>query len=766
MNTIMTIFTKRSIRLLLIAIAVGVTAGCNFGTTPDAPTSTPQQNLGVISGLVWQDQCSNNEDTDLLPSGCVIFDSAFVGNGVYDDGELGLDSFSITLGTGVCPADGLATAMTDVSGTFIFSELAPGEYCVTAHDSTSQNALWTYPKSGSGAGVGWITVTVGAAEIVRDINFGRDYLEIPPTAEPTEMPPSPVCTDAASFVRDVTIPDGTRFDPGESFTKTWRLRNEGTCTWNPDYAAVSVASFSLIGPTLMTLPTSVSPGSTIDISMEMQAPLIDGAYEGFWKLRNDSGGLFGIGDDGDGPFWVSIEVGAEPEPEITEWRGEYFDNKDLAGEPVLIRNDEEIDFDWGSGAPDEDVPSNNFSVLWTREVEFKHAIYRFTLEMDDGASLWVDDVLVIDEWVDGSVRERYVDLEMKKGKHKLEIAYYESRDQAKISFDWEELKDPTFESWKGTYWLNKTMDSKWALISDDEEIDFDWKDDSPHFSIPENIFSVQWKRTVDFEPGLYIFNAHADDGLRVFLDDALIIDEWHQSNGKELYSVEMNISGEHELTVAYYEQKGQAMVQFWWTLEGPENTPPEVVDDEYNAKKGLVLEIDAPGVLENDQDPDGDRLSALLEGGPSHGQVELSADGSFRYTPDEEFDGEDSFRYRASDGLETSAIATVTINVIAGNNPPIAKNDSYSISEGGYFDVSSPGILGNDWDPDGDELTATLVVDVTAGTLDLREDGSFSYAPNLGFTGEDMFTYQITDFNGESSTASVYIKVKPVEVEI
>jgi hypothetical protein len=660
----------RQFRLPLTIFALLMVAGCNLNATEEIPTSTPTPDQGAISGRVWQDRCLNYEETNPLPSGCILLNSSLIADGIFGNDEAGLDSVTLTLGHGACPSEGVATTISDVSGLFAFTELLPGDYCVTAHDTTNQEAIWSYPKLSSGVGVGWITVTVNAGEITREINFGRDVIEVLPTPEPTDLPPVQTCTDKAEFVRDVTIPDGTRIDPGATFTKTWRFRNDGTCTWNPNYAVVSVSSFSLLGPKLVTLATSVAPGEAIDISMEMQAPLVDGVYEGFWKLRNERGGLFGIGTDGIGPFWVSIEVGPEPEPEITEWKGEYFDNKDLDGDPVLIRNDEEIDFDWGFGSPDEDVPSNDFSVLWTRELEFKEAIYRFTLEMDDGASLWVDDTLVIDGWEDGAVRTRTVQLQMEKGKHDLQVAYYENDGHAQVSFNWVELSAPSFEGWQGTYWPDKSKDSDWALVRDDGEIDFDWGDGSPHLAIPENVFAVQWKKTVEFEPGLYRLNARADDGIRVYIDDALTIDEWHQSNGSELYSIALNLSGEREITVEYYEQKGEAKVQFSWTFEGPENNPPEAVEDVFRAVADTILQVDSPGILENDQDPDGDTLTALLEESPGHGVLVLAEDGSFQYTPNEGYTGEDRFRYRASDGAATSAIVEARIFVSPGNVIP------------------------------------------------------------------------------------------------
>jgi hypothetical protein len=125
------------------------------------------------------------------------------------------------------------------------------------------------------------------------------------------------------------------------------------------------------------------------------------------------------------------------------------------------------------------------------------------------------------------------------------------------------------------------------------------------------------------------------------------------------------LSGDHEITVLYYENAGVAKVQFEWELIEPENYAPEAVDDAYSVNQDEILEIEVPGVLANDIDLDGDELIVSLEIEPSNGMLELSEDGSFLYTPDEGFSGEDSFGYVASDGAAESEVGMVTISVLA-----------------------------------------------------------------------------------------------------
>jgi hypothetical protein len=78
--------------------------------------------------------------------------------------------------------------------------------------------------------------------------------------------------DWAQFVADVTIPDGTSFAPGAAFTKTWRLKNIGTCAWNTSYALVYASGEKMGTTTVVNLPSSVAPGATIDLTVNMTAP--------------------------------------------------------------------------------------------------------------------------------------------------------------------------------------------------------------------------------------------------------------------------------------------------------------------------------------------------------------------------------------------------------------------------------------------------------------------------------------------------------------
>ncbi|MGV0795300.1 cadherin-like domain-containing protein, partial [Mycolicibacterium sp. XJ1819] len=125
-----------------------------------------------------------------------------------------------------------------------------------------------------------------------------------------------------------------------------------------------------------------------------------------------------------------------------------------------------------------------------------------------------------------------------------------------------------------------------------------------------------------------------------------------------------------------------------------------------------------------------DDLTAVLVDGPANGTLELNADGSFTYTPNQDFYGTDTFTYMANDGELDGNTATVTITVNPVNDEaPIAADDAYAVDEDGVLTVTGPGVLANDTDFDNDDLTAILVDGPANGTLTLNPDGSLTYTP-------------------------------------
>src|SRR5439155_786287 len=149
--------------------------------------------------------------------------------------------------------------------------------------------------------------------------------------------------------------------------------------------------------------------------------------------------------------------------------------------------------------------------------------------------------------------------------------------------------------------------------------------------------------------------------------------------------------------------------------------------------------------------------------GPAHGTLTLNADGSLVDMTAPNFNGTDSFTYKASDGQAQSGVATVTITVTPINDAPVAANDdSYTTPEDTQLTVGAPGVLANDSDVDGDILTAALVSGPAHGTLTLNADGSLVYMPAPNFNGTDSFTYKASDGQAQSGVATEAIRAVEV----
>lgn len=188
-------------------------------------------------------------------------------------------------------------------------------------------------------------------------------------------------------------------------------------------------------------------------------------------------------------------------------------------------------------------------------------------------------------------------------------------------------------------------------------------------------------------------------------------------------------------------------------------------DDSYASPRDVTLSVGAPGVLGNDSHADGDPLAATLNSDVANGTLGLEADGSFTYVPEPGYVGSDSFTYVATDGIEQSNVATVTITVSV-SAATLAVDDFYTTPLGTELIVAAPGILGNDIG--GPERWAFKRSGPSAGSLTLGNDGSFTYIPDAGFLGSDSFTYDFWDGENEewSNIATVHIEVAQVDLDI
>jgi VCBS repeat-containing protein len=233
-------------------------------------------------------------------------------------------------------------------------------------------------------------------------------------------------------------------------------------------------------------------------------------------------------------------------------------------------------------------------------------------------------------------------------------------------------------------------------------------------------------------------------------------------NGSFTYTPTANYNGSDSFTYQANDGVADSNVATVSLTVTAVNDAPVAVNDIYTATEDTPLTITAPGVLVNDTDVDGDFFWMKWYYPASHGDLTFYDDGSFVYTPASDFAGTDTFTYQATDGVENSNWATVTITVTAVNDAPVAVNDTYTATEDTPLTVTALGVLINDTDVEGDLLTAVKVSDPAHGVVTLNANGSFTYTPTANYNGSDSFTYQANDGAANSNVATVSLTVTPV----
>jgi hypothetical protein len=268
---------------------------------------------------------------------------------------------------------------------------------------------------------------------------------------------------------------------------------------------------------------------------------------------------------------------------FTDWHGEYFDNRDMVGGPMLERNDAEINFDWGVGPPVGWMPDDNFSVRWTRTVNFAPGYYRFAVQADDGVRLWIDHSILIDKWQDMDYELHYVDGTYLQGQHTIRLEYYERAGNARVRCWWEtgtyDNEPPSYvpgapgaapaapgeedDPWETSYFANDNLGGDPVLTRIETSLDHNWGWGSPGDGVPKDHFSVRWTQPLYFRAGTYRFTTYTDDGVRLWVDGRLLIDSWRPMRGYRSATLWLS-EGVHDVRMEYYERSGVALARLTW----------------------------------------------------------------------------------------------------------------------------------------------------------------------------------------------------------
>lgn len=271
-----------------------------------------------------------------------------------------------------------------------------------------------------------------------------------------------------------------------------------------------------------------------------------------------------------GASTIYAQNGPTPQHSDPTWQVSYWNNKTLAGDPLLQSTEANLDWNWGTGSPHASIPADGFSARWTRIIDVTAGSYRFTATADDGIRVYVDNNLIINQWHDHPAQTFTADISLSAGHHQVVVEYYENSGQAVAKLTWAPAS-VTPVNWYGEYFNNRTLSGAPVLVRDDAEINFNWGAGSPAAGLPADGFSARWTRTVNFPAGNYRFTTTSDDGVRLWVNGHLLIDKWVDQTASS-HSGVIFLSGNVPLKLEYYENGGLASARLVWVMEG--STPP------------------------------------------------------------------------------------------------------------------------------------------------------------------------------------------------
>jgi hypothetical protein len=272
-----------------------------------------------------------------------------------------------------------------------------------------------------------------------------------------------------------------------------------------------------------------------------------------------------------------------PQHSDPTWHAQYFDNRTLSGTPVLTREDANINFDWGGGSPGGGVPPDRFSVRWTRYVDVTPGTYQFSVTSDDGIRVWIDDVLVLDEWYDRAAQTSTFTRYLGEGHHLIKVEYYENGGLAVAKLSWTlPGQAPPAGDWTAEYFNNMTLSGAPALTRQESAVNYDFGSGSPAVGISADHFSARWTRTVNLSPAMYQFSLTVDDGARLWVNGHRLIDAWYDQ-AATTYTASIHLSGEVTIELEYYENEGLSVAKLAWDGDGTTQPAPPagtvIVDD-------------------------------------------------------------------------------------------------------------------------------------------------------------------------------------------
>lgn len=389
---------------------------------------------------------------------------------------------------------------------------------------------------------------------------------------------------SARWVKSETLPEGTYRFSG--------IADDGIRVWINDIQIID--AWELAGQQTVSAEIYLDAGT-----YETRVEYVE--YGGIASIRfdrefvNDDDSADSLNEADNPNNDSSDDSDAQDNNDNLMWRSEYFNNPTLTGTPALVRDENNIDFGWGTGSPaDGIVDPERFSARWTQTLDLAPARYRFAVTADDGIRLFVNDQLLIDRWREQSVATYTAEADLEGGPTEIRIEYFEVAGKATARFSYaeveieEEISIPVISvplqsgQWRGEYFDNVNLSGVPALVRTDDAIDFNWSTGSPADELGVDRFSVRWTGRLELTPGRYRFETTVDDGVRLRINGQTLIDEFVVRSATQ-YVTEIDLpTGLAATTMEYFENTERAVARLEWrrigdvsTVESASNLPSD-----------------------------------------------------------------------------------------------------------------------------------------------------------------------------------------------
>ncbi len=271
--------------------------------------------------------------------------------------------------------------------------------------------------------------------------------------------------------------------------------------------------------------------------------------------------------------------GGQPPAPSGQWTAQYYPNPSLYGNPSAILTENSPSHNWGGSAPVAGLPADDFSVRWTSSQALTGGTYRVTVSADDGVRVYVNGALIINEWHGASGQTYTADVNLPAGSHTFVVEYYEARGDAFINYNLAQISGTTppvappppsvgTGAWLATYYNNRDLSGTPAAILTESTPAHNWGAGAPVGGVNADNFSARWASTQNLNAGTYRITVRADDGVRVYVNGQLVIDQWHLAT-LQTYTADVTLNtGNHTFVVEFFEAGGVAFLEYNLTLAG------------------------------------------------------------------------------------------------------------------------------------------------------------------------------------------------------